>query len=76
MVTPGFVGGTLMEQLRIAWACNVLENVRVNEVLESTPVRGVLSIEPLMDVGLLFWFEGCSYSAMIAWQRVNRSRHL
>lgn len=59
-MTPGFVGGRVIEQLRTAWACKVLENVSVNEVLASTFVRGVLSIELLIDVGLLFSFEGCS----------------
>lgn len=37
-----------MEAVRTAWACRPDEKVSVKEVLLSTPVRGVLSIDPLM----------------------------
>lgn len=41
-------------------------NVKVNEVLQSTPVVGVLSMVALMLLGACDLFEGCSYRAIIA----------
>lgn len=60
IVTPGLSEGREMPQLRIAcaWRCSV--KLRIQEVHISTPVRGVLSIEPVMDVGRAPLLEGCS----------------
>lgn len=70
IVTPGDVGLMLMLQLRMACAERLASlNVSVNAVFRSTLVMGVLSIAPLMLEGLVRLLEGCSYSAMIAFQQ-------
>ena len=67
MVTAGVGEEREMLQLRFAWALRCSVNVSVQDVHSSTPVRGVLSIEPVMDVGRAPLFEGCSYRAKTAY---------
>ena len=70
IVTPGSEGSRVMLQLKMAWADReeVSEGVklRMNALLLSTPVRGVLSMLPVMVVGRDLLFAGFSYNAMIA----------
>lgn len=64
MVTPGSGALRVMLQLRIAWAAREEVSVgvkeRVNTVLLSTPVRGVLSMLPVMVDGRALLFAGFS----------------
>ena len=71
MVTAGVGEEREMLQLRFAWALRCSVNVSVQDVHSSTPVRGVLSIEPVMDVGRAPLFEGCSYRAKTAYLGVS-----
>jgi hypothetical protein len=64
IVTPGSSGGTAMLQLKMACASRCefsdAEKVSVKEVLVSTPVIRVLSIEAVILVGLANLFSGFS----------------
>ena len=71
MVTAGVGEEREMLQLRFAWALRCSVNVSVQDVHSSTPVRGVLSIEPVIDVGRAPLFEGCSYRAKTAYLWVS-----
>jgi len=72
MVTPGSLDGRTMLQLRTACAERVegapsrSPNVSVNVVVLSTPVRRVLSIDPVTVEGLARLFAGLSYKTSAA----------
>ena len=67
IVTPGSRGLRVKLQLRAACAASLdPENVRLKTVLLSTGVRGVLSMELKIFVGVVELFAGFSKSAKIA----------
>lgn len=72
ILTADSVGILLMaiEQNRLASA-GILGNESVKEVLASTPVEAVLTMEAVMPTGGCDLLEGCSYSAMMAYTRVS-----
>lgn len=66
MVTPGLWDATFILQLRTACAARVEpvlelgEKVTIYDVLQSTPVIGVLYIVPVMFEGFVRLLAGCS----------------